>query len=336
MVTIRQVAQNAGVSVMTVSKVMNDAPDISIKTKARVRALAESMGYRTNPIARGLRTKSMSTIGVVIPSLDDDHMSGVVSEICKLVGARDFKVVIEQSFSLPDMETKAVRRLIDARVDGMILCSCPRLSRFHDIFELTSQFAVPLVLIDRYPPNAPGMNISFVVTDDRNGGYAATKHLLGLGHKRILFLSGPSGVSSSEERKEGYRKAMLEAGCKDIDNLIFSAGFDVAAGKSAMLQALDEGVKFTAVFGVNDYVSVGACEVLLAQKIKLPEEISVIGYGNLKVGEYYKVPLSTIHQARTDLAGEAVSLLWECFEKQPPRIRCLPVELVIRQSTASV
>lgn len=333
MVTIRQVAAQAGVSVMTISKVMNDAPDISVKTKEKVRALAAQMGYRTNPIARGLRTRSMATIGVVVPSLSDEHIAEIISEVSKLVSEKNFKVILEQSFSRAESETMAVRRLIDARVDGIILCSCPRMSRYHDIFELAAQSATPLVLIDRYPPNAPRMNISFVVTDDRSGGLIATSHLLEKGHKKILFLSGPTGVSSAEERKEGYRKAVIESGCKDVDSLIFSAGFDIAAGKTAMLQALNEGVEFTAVFAVNDLVAIGACEVLRAQNMRVPEEISVIGYGDLRVGEYYKIPISTIHQPRQELAQIAVSQLWDAIEKKPVQIRRLPVQLITRTST---
>ncbi|MDZ4742910.1 MAG: LacI family DNA-binding transcriptional regulator [Verrucomicrobiota bacterium] len=336
MVTIRQVAEQAGVSIMTVSKVMNDASDISVKTKERVKALAVTMGYRTNPIARGLRVKSLSTIGVVIPSLTEEHMAEVVSGICKIVGSKNFKVLIEQSFSSAEEETKAVGRLIDSRVDGIILCSSPRLSRFYDIFDLSSKNGVPMVLIDRYPPNAPGMNIPFVVTDDRAGGFMATQHLISLGHRNILFLTGPAGVSSSEERKEGYRKAMIESGCEDVDKFIFSAGFDVNSGKTAMLQALDEGVKFSGIFAVNDHVAIGACEVLLAQNIKLPEEVSVIGYGNLKMGEFYKVPLTTIHQPRADIAQIAVNLLWDRLEKQPVEVRRLPVELITRASAGPV
>lgn len=319
---------------MTVSKAMNDAPDISVKTKARIRALADSMGYRTNPVARALRVKSTATIGVILPSLADEHMASVASELCQQIGGRNFKVVVEQSLSKPELETAAVRRLLDMRVDGIILCSCPRLSRFHEIFEMASAHHVPMALIDRYPPNAPGMNIPFVVTDDRLGGQMATRHLLDFGHRDILFLSGPSGVSSSEERKEGYRKAMIEAGCPDVDRFIFSAGFDVAAGKSAMLQALDEGITFSAVFAVNDFVAIGACEVLSAQKIPVPGEISVVGYGDLKAGEYYKVPLTTIHQPRADMAHAAVSLLWGQFEKQTVEIRRLPVELITRSSSS--
>jgi len=273
-------------------------------------------------------------IGLVVPSINEEHISEVVSGVEDQLLEKNYSLLMAQSRGRVDREINVLKRMLDQRVDGLIVCPATRLTNYYEMFETIQGYNTPLVLIDRYPPVAPLLQVPLVVSDDRMGGMIATQHLLDQGHQRILFIAGPTGASSAEERFEGYRKAMTAAGCGNVDEFVFAAGFDIASGRTAALQALQEGVNFTAVFAVNDLVAIGVAEVLLKQGLRIPEDVSIVGYGDLKVGEVFKVPLTTVHQPKIELGQAAVKILCELIETKKSEMRRLPVQLIIRESTA--
>jgi DNA-binding LacI/PurR family transcriptional regulator len=173
-----------------------------------------------------------------------------------------------------------------------------------------------------------------VETDDIAASYAAAKHLLELGHKRIAFFAGPPAAPTSHERLEGHRRALREAGLEPDDKLIFNAGATIEEGEKAALQMLQEAPGATAVQAVNDLVAIGAAEVFLGQGLKIPQDLSLVGFGNILVSEHFRVPLTTIRQPKLRLGAAAMDSMLKLLGGTPPASKRLGAEIVIRQSTA--
>jgi LacI family transcriptional regulator len=164
--------------------------------------------------------------------------------------------------------------------------------------------------------------------------YTAAQHLLKLGHKRIAYLTGPSASPWAQERLEGYRRALREAGLDVDDRLIFQAGSTIEDGTKAAQQMLNESCNATAVQAVNDLVAVGCAEALLAHGLRIPEDISLVGFGNIMTAEHFRVPLATIRQPKFRLGIVAVDAMMQLLKGQRPEIKRLPAEFIERKSTA--
>jgi DNA-binding LacI/PurR family transcriptional regulator len=172
-----------------------------------------------------------------------------------------------------------------------------------------------------------------VETDDLQASTAMTKHLLDAGHRRIAYLSGPGAAPWAAERLEGYKRAYREAGIEYDENLIFLAGTSIDEGQKAALQLLNEGVSFTAIQACNDLVAIGAGEVLLKQSIQIPGQVSLAGFGNVLLSEYFCVPLTTVRQAKFSLGVAAIDSLRKLLRGEHPEPKRLHGELIVRAST---
>lgn len=332
MVTLRQIAEQAGVSIMTVSKVMRDYPDIAPGTKERIRAIAQQLGYVPDGAARSMRTRSTQTIGVVIPSISQGCFPRVFVGIEQVAKARGYRLFLAHSNEDPAQEQAEIRELLTRKVDGLIIAPALRFDTPPEAYALIESRRVPLVILDRLPSLLAGA--LHVVPDDRQGGYLATRHLIDLGHRDIALFSGPTGCPCSLERKEGYRRALQESGIPFRDELVFAAGTEVADGQKAAAELVNENVRPTAIVAHNDHVAVGAAEFFLAQKWRIPEDISLVGYGDLPLAALYRVPLTTIRQPQSAMGQLAIQLLLEKMAGRPAESRRLPVELIVRASTA--
>ena len=194
---------------------------------------------------------------------------------------------------------------------------------------------IPTVLLDAYPAGADRFpQVSWVVCDDQRGGQLATEHLLELGHREILFLAGPNGSSSSAGRFSGYQRALSAAGVEYSDQRVYLAGKDLDAGRQAMAQALSEKPDFSAVVAHNDAVAIGAMEILLQQGFRVPEEISIVGFGDGLLAENFRVPLTTLRIPQVEMGAAALRLAFELKKNEAVEPRVLPVEIIKRASTA--
>jgi LacI family transcriptional regulator len=171
------------------------------------------------------------------------------------------------------------------------------------------------------------------VCEDQRGGRLATEHLLELGHTEILFLAGPNGSSSSAGRFSGYRQALVAAGVTYEDSRVFLADQHIDSGASAMTQALSEGVSFSAVVAFNDNVAIGASTTLHQQGFRVPEDVSLVGFGDGILAAYHRVPLTTVHTPQTEMGETAVRLALDLRRNKTVQPRQLPVELIVRAST---
>lgn len=317
---------------MTVSKVMRDARDISAATKARVRALAEQMGYTPDSVAQGLRSKTTKLFGLVISAVTNPVFARVVMAIEEQAHELGYDVILAQSLNLPEREHAVIRRLLSRRVDGLFITPTYRLDPTAPIYDELLKRGTPTVLLGHRAPFCD--KFVNVETDDIAASYAAAKHLLELGHKRIAFFAGPPAAPTSHERLEGHRRALREAGLEPDDKLIFNAGATIEEGEKAALQMLQEAPGATAVQAVNDLVAIGAAEVFLGQGLKIPQDLSLVGFGNILVSEHFRVPLTTIRQPKLRLGAAAMDSMLKLLGGTPPASKRLGAEIVIRQSTA--
>ena len=296
MVRLKDIARHAGVSVMTVSKALRDEPDVSAATKARIKTLAQQMGYVPDSSAQGLRNRTTKLFGLVIPSSTNPIFARVVFAIEERAHELGYDILLTHTHNLPAREEACIRRLLSRRVDGLFISPVYRFEAEARIYQEVLARQIPTVLIG--PPAAFCKSFVTVEIDEPAASHTATQHLLKLGHKRIAYLTGPPTAPWAHERFEGYRHALREAGLDVDDKLVFQAGSTIEDGTKAALQMLNESCDATAVQTVNDLVAIGCADTLFAKGLRIPEDISLVGFGNIMTAEYFRVPLTTIRQPK--------------------------------------
>jgi DNA-binding LacI/PurR family transcriptional regulator len=333
MVRLKDIAKLAGVSVMTVSKALRDEPDVSAATKARIKALAQQMGYVPDSSAQGLRTKTTKLFGLVIPATTNPIYARIVFAIEEHAYELGYDVLLAQTLNKAEREDVCLRRLLSRRVDGLFITPVYRFEAEARIYQEIVARKIPTVLLG--PPAPFCKNFVSMEIEEVVASFSITKHLIQLGHKKIAYLTGPPAAPWAHERFEGYRRALREAGLEADDKLVFAAGSTLEDGTKAALQMLDEGCQFTAVQAVSDLVAIGCAETLLQQGLKIPGDISLAGYGNILAAEFYRVPLTTVSQPKYRLGVAAVEMMMNLIRGEKTFSRRLPAELVLRQSTAA-
>ena len=333
MIRLKDIAKQAGLSVMTVSKALRDEPDVSATTKTRIKLLAQQMGYVPDSTAQGLRTRTTKMFGLVISAMTNPIYSRVVLAIEERAYALGYDVLLAHNLNIPEREEACLRRLLSRRVDGLFIAPVYRMASEARIYQDILARGVPTVLLG-HPAPFCNQFVS-VETDDLLASYAVTQHLLKLGHKRIAFLAGPPATPWTQERFEGYRRALREAGLEVDDRLVFQAGRTIEDGAKAAAQMISESSDATAVQAVNDVVAVGCAETLLSHGLKIPQEISVAGFGNILLGSHFHVPLTTTKQPKFRLGSAAVDAMQELLRGRRPEPKRLPAELIARASTGT-
>jgi len=336
-VSIEDIARAAGVSHSTVSRALRDSSLISADVRERIQQLAQQMGYTPNAIAQSLQTQRTNTIGLVVTSIDDPFMGDVVQGIEEVVQGTDFSVVLSISHNDPDQEIAIMEAFHRRRVDGILVAA----SRISNIYkERLAHIQVPTVLINSQAESHYKL-LHWVAVDDRKGGRLAVEHLLHLGHRSIGFLGIESRPKSSRQRLEGYQKALAAASVSLQENWIAIASGskasleeDVAAGESLLPRLLDAGI--TAVFCYNDMVAIGVLRACRERGICVPEELSVIGFDDIKMADYVTPALTTIHQPKASLGRLATEMLLDLLNGRPVRNRVLSPTLKLRASTTQL
>jgi DNA-binding LacI/PurR family transcriptional regulator len=333
MIRLKDIAARAGVSLMTVSKALRDQPDVSATTKTRVKLLAQQMGYLPDSSAQVLRTRKTKLFGLVLSSMTNPMYSRVVLALEEGAHALGYDVLLAHTLNVPEREEACIRRFISRRVDGLFIAPVYRMAAEARIYKELLARGIPTVVLGHTVPFCS--QFASVESDDLPASYATTQHLLKLGHKRIAFLTGPTVTPWTQERLAGYRRALREADLDVDDKLIFEAGRTIEDGAKAAAQMLGESLEATAVQAVNDVVAVGCAETLLAHGLRIPADISVAGFGNILLGQHFRVPLTTARQPKFRLGSAAVELMQHLLGGQRPESRRLPAELVIRDSTGA-
>jgi LacI family transcriptional regulator len=331
MVRLKDIARLAGVSVMTVSKALRDEPDVSTATKAKIKQLALQTGYVPDSSAQGLRTKTTKLFGLVIPTTTNPIYARLIFAIEERAHELGYDLLIAHTLNKSDREDLVLRRFLSRRVDGLFITPVYRFEAEARIYQEITARKIPTILLGPPAPfckTFPGIEIEEVVAS-----YNATKHLLRLGHKKIAYLTGPPATPWAHERFEGYRRALREAGIEVDDRLVFAAGNTIEDGIKATLQMLNENCHPTAIQAVSDPVAIGCAETLLAQGLKIPADISIVGFGNILLAEFYRVPLTTVRQPKFRLGVAAMEAMMNLLRGEPIQTKRLSAEIVERKST---
>ena len=331
MVRLKDIAERAGVSVMTVSKALRDAPDVSATTKTRIKLLAQQLGYVPDSTAQGLRTRTTKLFGLAVSSMTNPLFSRVVLAIEEGAHQLGYDVLLAHSLNIPEREEACLRRFVSRRVEGLFVSPVYRMVTESRIYQEMAARRIPLVILGHTAPFCS--QFVSVASDDLLGSYAAAQHLLKLGHKRVALFSGPLASPWAQERLEGYRRALREAGMEVDDKLVFQAGRGIEDGAKAALQMIDENCDATAVQAANDLVAIGCARTLLQQGLRIPEDISIVGFGNILLSEYFQVPLTTVRQPKFRLGVAAMETMQELLAGRRPEPKRLAAELLVRASS---
>jgi LacI family transcriptional regulator len=327
-VTIVDVARVAGVSKSTVSRVLDERlPRSQNATAERVRRVAAELGYVRDPLASGLRRAGTSTVGVVVPRLTDTVMAMFFEEVAAATAARGLFAVVATTDDRPETERVAVASLLRRRVDGLILTTAR--TDTPTPLDHAGQ-PVPHVLALRTNGTSPAS-----IGDDHLGAHLATRHLLDLGHRRIGLVCGPSYASSARNRHAGYRHALAEAGIPVDESLLAGDSFSMEAGEIAGRTLLDNTDRPTAIFAVNDNTAIGVMAAAHALGLRIPEDLSLVGYNDVPVVSRLPVPLTTVRVPFRQIATGALELLNEASTGTPPRTLIAAPTLIPRKSTTA-
>ncbi len=332
-VRLKDIAQQAGVSVMTVSKVLRDEPDVSANTKTRIRALAQEMGYVPDALAQSLRTRSTRLIGLIIPAITNPIYARLLLGVEDRVHNAGYDLLLGHTLNQPEKEEALIRRMIARRVNGLLVFPIHQMETQSKAYDELRRHKLPTVLLG--PPPAGYADFPSIQADDIEGSCEATRHLINLGHKRIAYMVGPRAAVWAQERFQGYQKAMREASIPLDDRLIFQAGGTIEEGAQAALQMLREGVDVTAIQAVNDLAAIGAANALLDQGVRIPEDISVVGFGNVLTSSFFRVPLTTVRQPKQSMGIAAMDMLDAIIRGEKPEPVRMPTSLLVRKSTAT-
>jgi LacI family transcriptional regulator len=333
MVRLKDIAAHAGVSVMTVSKALRDAKDVSPQTKARLQLLARQMGYVPDAMAQSLRNRSTKLFGLVISATTNPIFARLVMGLEERAHELGYDLILAHSLNQPEREEVCIRRLLARRVEGLFISPVYRMDPTASIYVELEARRFPTVLLGHAAPFC--RNFVSIETEDIVASQQITRHLLQLGHRRIAFFGGPAVAPWARERYEGYRLGLREAGIEADDRLSFNAGATIEDGAAAAAQFAAENTGATAIQAVNDLVAIGAADTLIRQGLRVPEDLSVTGFGNVLVTEFFRVPLTTVRQPKLRLGTAAMDAMLQLLRGERPETRRLLAELIPRQSTAA-
>jgi LacI family transcriptional regulator len=332
--TREDVERRAKVSAATVSYVINGGPrPVAPETRARVLEAIKELGYQPNAVARNLRMKRTFTIGLVIPDFRNPYFAEVVGAIEEAATEKGYKVILLHSRYDPVKEAQFVDLLRTERVEGVIWI--PATSNL-DSPKTLSEYAIPTVVYDRISTQT---DMLAMVADNYNGGYLATRHLLELGHKRIGYISRPVELSHSQGRLQGYKDALKESGIEVETGLIVKGGFELEEGKQAFYKLCEQAEPPTAVFTFNDIMAIGVLRGAWEKGIRVPEEMSVVGFDDIVQAAYTCPALTTIHLDKGEMGRRGVELLMQLIKGEAPAaelMKAVGVHLVVRESSGPV
>jgi len=302
-ITIADVAREAGVSQMTVSRVVNDKGDVSEATRQRVLAVIERLGYRPNSIARGLATKHTGTLGLVVPDVANSFFSDVARGAEQAAYAQGYNVFLCNTEEDPQRELAVIGSLEDKRVDGLVLCSS-RLEEW-ELRQVVARHRV-VVLVNR---RLEGEQVRSVLMDDERGGRLATEHLLKSGHRAVGYLAGPAASHSGRERARGYFAAFRAAGLPHYVDWVQHCLPTVEGGLEAARALLTAHPDLTALFCYNDLAAVGALQAGEQLGRRVPDDLAVVGYDDIPLAALVTPPLTTCRVPRHELGVQAVRVV---------------------------
>jgi LacI family transcriptional regulator len=331
--TIREIAQAAGVSIATVSRVLNGRPDVAPETRETVLRVVRDQGFSMNRSARALSGGKTGLVGVTLPIVEAAYFSVILSGAAEALYEHDMRIVLCPTLHQHEREVTLLDRLMQGTTDGAVLM-LPEES--NEELRALQRHGYPFVVVD--PRVQLDEGIPAVSAGHASGAVAATEHLLSLGHRRIGAITGPRSWLASSERLTGYHAALATAGVMPDPQIILESGFQTEPGARAAGRLLDLPEPPTAIFAFNDNIAIGALRAAKKRGLRVPEDLSVVGFDDSEHAAIVTPPLTTVRQPLAEMGRMAVMLLTRLLEGQ--RLEALHIELktrlVLRGSTAPV
>ncbi len=326
-VTIKDVARVSGYSINTVSRALNNKPEIKKETKDKILKVAEELGYFKNFAAASLRGQKTKTIGVVIPDSANPFYSEVLKGIEGEAKKCNYQIILTNTERDYKNERESIFALIKRRIDGLLIS--PVQERYDDIEELI-KLNIPFVILGRHFEE---INVDEVYNDEIKGGYIATEYLIKKGHKRILMLNGYLYKSPAKMRFEGYKKALNTYNIPFDPELVVIGDIDFADGYAQIKEVLGSKKRFDAIFAYNDMLALGAIKALKEHGLKTPDDVAVVGYDDILFASISAPALTTVRIKKGEMGQRAFNLLMERIDgRKDVKKEVLDVELIVRES----
>ena len=328
------IAKKLKISVSTVSRALNEHPDIKEETRNQVKKLAKKLNYSPNLIARSLKSNTTKVIGVIVPEIKHDFFSSAISGIEEVAYQSGYIILVCQSNESYKREVVNTNALMHQRVAGLIV-SISQTTKNGNHFEELINRGIPIVFFDRA---CKDVSANKVVIDDAKSAFNAVTHLIQRGRKKIAHLAGPQELLICEQRLKGYKNALKKANIPISKELIrYSSGLHEIDGYNSLDSLLKENIIPDAIFAVNDPVAVGAFQRIKEEGLKIPKDIAIVGFSNNKITSLIEPPMTTVSQPSFEMGKKAAGLLIEML-KNPKRNNqkktiILETELIIRKST---
>ncbi|MEN8117009.1 MAG: LacI family DNA-binding transcriptional regulator [Bacteroidota bacterium] len=331
--TIHDIAKKLNIAASTVSRALNDNPLISESTSKKIKKTAKEMGYRPNTMAANFRTKRTNTIGVIVPLINRHFFSSVISGIEDIAYQQGFAVTISQSNDKLEKEDKIAHSLFSNRVDGVII-SIGMETKSFDHLKLFSERKIPLVFFDRIVEEIKAHKI---VVNDFNGGYKATKHLVGQGAKRVAHIAGPLNLNIYKKRQEGYCQALKDSGLEIDESIIIHTNLRREDGTRAIKKLMQHKKRPDAIFCANDTTALSSIIYLQKNGIKVPDDVAIVGFSNEPFSEVVTPSISTIRQPGFTMGQKTAELIINQINNRNLETEfetiTMPTELIIRNSS---
>jgi LacI family transcriptional regulator len=327
-ITINDIAERAGVSASTVSRVLNGSKRVNEETRALVMAAVEHYQYRPSAIAQGLARGRSMTIGVLVQNITNPFFGEVLTGVEKALEHTAYLPIFASTHwytTSKNEEVRALHALIERRVDGLLVIGG------HIPEETVRETAaeIPLITIGR---RIGGLEEQSVFIDNEEGAYRITRYLIGLNHTQIAHITGYSDHPDSIERLRGYRRALTEANLSADPALVIEGQFTEASGLAATEQLLGRGVRFSALVAASDQLAYGAMSGLSTHGFRIPADVSVVGFDDISHSAYTLPPLTTVRQPVSDMGRAGAEALFRMLEGRSPDLPNFTTELVIRKS----
>jgi LacI family transcriptional regulator len=329
MATLKDIARESGVSINTVSCALRGSPRVSGKLAEKIRRIAKEMDYTPNAAARALRIKKSKVIGVIVTDVSNPVFGKMVKGVEAAIKQKDYSIIICNTDEEYSMEEDAVSTMIAKGVDGVIITPTQQGTQSLDLMR---KAGIPYVLMGRRFEDGTS---DYVVSDDHKGGYITGEYFISKGHKDIIFINGPERISSSREREKGLEEALAKAGTAPRN--IYNIMPDIHEGYILMKKLLSDTIDFTGVFCFDDYTAFGVIRAIREKKLRIPEDIAVIGYDNTVFAEMPDMGLTSVDFNEYRIGELAAGLIMDIVNRagdgnDAPKHIVLEPHLVIRGS----
>ena len=333
MANIRDVAKRAGVAPITVSRCINNSGYCSAEVRARIESAIAELGFVPNRLASGLRSKRTHTLALVLTDITNPFFTTIARGVEDTASEAGYTVIFCNSDESVAKEQMYLQMLLEKRVDGVLLV--PAVSGI-DSVNLVKKQDTPIVVIDR---RLPDLQTDVVRCDSESGAYDLTRLLLSLGHREIVILTGPHGVSTAEDRLKGYRRALEEAGIPQNKDKEFYGAYTQQSGYEMAQQAMQKNKRITAVFGANNFITFGTIKAFREMQVRVPEDVAVVGFDDLPTALVTFPFLTVAAQPAYEMGKKAMEILLGRLNDElaePYQEVILPAEIVVRQSSGGV